>query len=98
MCVLLPVLQVDCCGVTNVSDWLSANISFAGGVNFPATCCMSTAPTCNNGTLDVTNTRAAGCRTAVVDFLSNQLVIVAAIGIAFILGEVREIVAGVAGS
>ena len=75
--------------MTNVSDWLSANITFADGGNFPSSCCVTIAPSCNNGTLDVEDVHPAGCQTAVVDFLSNQLVIVAAIGIAFVIGEVR---------
>ncbi len=62
---------------------------------FPASCCISTVPTCNNNTV-ISDIRVNGCQTAVVNFLSDQLVVVAAVGIAFIIGEVRAWFEGVA--
>ena len=79
--------QRDCCGINSVEDWRNSTGDFDGAL-FPDSCCL--VPMCN--TFNATNdddVRSEGCRDAVVDFLDEQLLIVAVLAITFIVGEVR---------
>ena len=76
---LLP--QLDCCGINNVTDWLNANNSNI--FTFPQSCC-DPSPPCTS----INDVHQVGCEEQVTIFVRDQLLIIAAIGIAFIVGEV----------
>lgn len=71
-----------------MSDWLNSGANFDGG-EFPSSCCISVPRTCNMNTTTPTDVHMDGCIVTVENFIRNQLLIVASIAIAFILGEVR---------
>ncbi len=74
--------QLSCCGVNNVTDWINANFTVV-----PASCC-NVPSTCMNAT--ATSQYNTGCSSSVVDLVQTQLVVVAAVGIAFLAAEVSE--------
>ena len=64
-------------------DWANSTGVFGEGLLFPNSCCDPPCDTSNN-TMVFTN----GCIDSVTTFLQDQLLIVASIGIAFVVGEV----------
>lgn len=68
--------SLDCCGVLSFEDYETQ------GIAIPASCCPDiTTGTCNNP-FDT------GCVDALTEFLEDNLLVVAAIGIAFLVGEI----------
>lgn len=65
----------SCCGIVGPSDWQG---------NIPASCCETSNP-CTNSSSDIFS---KGCEETVVTFFTDQLVIVAAVGITFVVAEV----------
>ncbi|XP_064399863.1 tetraspanin-7-like [Halichondria panicea] len=66
---------LNCCGVNNVTDWLNADLEI------PTSCC-------NVNMTCITEQYSKGCSSAVLNLVQTQLVAVAAVGIAFLVGEI----------
>lgn len=70
-----------CCGVNNFTDWMNANFT-----TVPDSCCNVVS---NCDMVNETGTQyITGCSNRVVDLVQTQLVIVAAVGIAFLVAEI----------
>jgi hypothetical protein len=72
--------NLGCCGISNVTDWIFSNNSRID--TFPQSCCDPDPP------CDITGVYTDGCEQQVTLFVREQLLIIAAIGIAFIVGEI----------
>ena len=90
----LPSLQLDCCGPNGFQDWINNSTGdFGEDALFPLSCCVpaanGTVPSCNMANATSTeNVYSSGCIMELTDFVREQLLIVAAIGIAFVVAEV----------
>lgn len=71
--------------MVGAGDWLDQNVTNIDSL--PLSCCPDTA-VCSVET-DAYERGQRGCRDALSDFVSDNLLVVAAVGIAFIVGEVR---------
>jgi len=56
----------------------------------PDSCCVNNSTCISGGGPGVDPQQLRGCSMTLVDFVQTQLVIVAAVGIAFLVGEVRH--------
>jgi len=75
--------RFSCCGVVGVEDWLFNNTAMLPpGQMFPASCC----PSSNCTSVNATNIQ--GCLDALNDVVQDNLLIVASVAIAFLVGEV----------
>ena len=76
-----------------MNDWLNSTGEFGEGA-FPQSCCIpaadGTVPECHINSTTTDTIYSEGCINAVTEFVREQLLIVAAIGIAFVVGEVSE--------
>lgn len=80
--------NLECCGINDVSDWVDSGGVFENNGAFPESCCMSTTLQCNLNISDPDNIHSMGCLQTLTDFISEQLLIVAAIAITFVIGEI----------
>ena len=72
-----------------MTDWVGSGSVFDDGGAFPKSCCVSmTLLPCNLNISDPDNIHSMGCLQTLTDFISEQLLIVAAIAITFVIGEV----------
>lgn len=78
----LNYLQLVCCGVSGFSDWISQNQTV------PESCCVDMA-TCDQVNI-TTSQYNMGCSNSVAALIQSQLVIVAAVGIGFLVAEVQN--------
>lgn len=74
--------ELSCCGINGTQDWLDANNTNLQGP-FPTSCCDAM-PNCTA----VNDTFMMGCGDAVSTFVQDNLLYIAAVGIAFVVGEI----------
>ena len=81
---------MECCGLTSHLDWINNSTGdFGTDLAFPSSCCVDQEVVCNrNNATDPNTIHSSGCIDAVTEFISEQLLVVAAIAIAFVIGEV----------
>lgn len=80
--------NLDCCGLLAVEDWIESTGVFQNDGVFPVSCCITQSSQCNTNATDSTNIHANGCIQELTDFVREQLLIVASIAIAFVVGEI----------
>ena len=84
--------RFECCGISGVSDWIDIPGILQQGLVYPMSCCINIT-NINCGEIEGLNTNSftQGCEDAITDIISSNLIVIAAIAISFLVGQILVI-------